>query len=371
MRVIVIGGWAPSLVNFRAPLLAEMVRRGHEVVAVAPEPDEEVAQRLNAIGVIYRSVPFYRAKIHPLADLGLILRLLRLFRDFRPNLVLSYTAKPVIYGAYAARLAGVSRYACMITGLGYAFGGAANSTGFLEKTLYVLYRLALKQAETVFFQNPDDQKLFIARSLVKAPQVTQINGSGVDTSYYAPAEISRGPTVFLLAARLLKAKGVYEFVAAARELRRRNLQADFRILGYFDEDGNPETIHPDEMKAWEAEGLITFLGRATDVRPHLAACHVFVLPSYREGTPRTVLEAMSTGRAVITTDVPGCRETVEERVNGLLVPVRDADALANAMQEFIENPELIESMGRASRRIALEKYDVDKVNRTIISRLNL
>ena len=370
-RILVIGGLADSLVNFRGILLSEMVARGHEVIACAAEDNREIADKLAAMGVRYTPLHFRRAGLNPLGDLALLFRLLRVLRQLRPDIVLCYTIKPVIYGAIACRLTGIKQCYAMITGLGYAFmGGKGLRQKWVSMLARTLYRAALTGTAGVFFQNPDDLALFIETGLLRERyKALVINGSGIDTRYFSPAALPHGPVVFLLIARLLKDKGIFEYASAAAILKQRYPEAIFRLLGPL--DPNPNAISSDQLRTWQQAGVLDYLGEAGDVRPHLAASCVYVLPSYREGTPRTVLEAMSMGRPVITTDAPGCRETVTDGDNGFLVPVKDSSALAHAMERFILTPELMPLMGARGREIACLKYDVHAVNDTILHHMNL
>jgi glycosyltransferase involved in cell wall biosynthesis len=365
LKIVVVGGAARSLVNFRGPLLEAMVSRGHEVIACAPDASEDVRGKLADMGVKYCHVPIKRAGMNPAGDLMTAFHLFCLFRRRRPDAVLGYTAKPVIWGCLAARAAGVSAAYAMITGLGYAFvGGGGLRQHAVGQVAAVLYRAALAGTKAVFFQNPDDLADFKKRNLLKnGARTVLINGSGVDLDHYPLSPLPDAP-VFLLMARLIGDKGISEYREAARRVRAKYPQARFLLAGGFDE--NPAAMSKEEIRRWQEEGNIEYLGRLEDVRPAIAQSRIYVLPSYREGTPRTVLEAMSMGRPVITTDAPGCRETVEHGVNGFLVPVKDSGALAEIMEKFIEQPSLAESMGRESRRIAEQKYDVHKVNRVIL-----
>lgn len=368
--VVVMGGYAPSLVTFRGSLLRAMVERGHRVVACAPSASAEVAGALAEMGVSFRDVPFKRTGVRPDQDLRALGALVALFREIRPDVVLGYTIKPVIWGLLAARLARVPRRFAMITGLGYAFMTEGPRARLVSEVARRLYRLSLRGADAVFFQNPDDRALFEQLRLVRGPeQGVLINGSGVEVDLYQPAPFPDGAPAFLLIGRLLGDKGVREYVEAARTVRARHPRAVFRLAGWTDE--NPSSISQRELDSWVREGVIEFLGGLADVRPAMAAASVYVLPSYREGTPRSVLEAMAMGRPVVTTDAPGCRETVRDGVNGFLVPVRDAAALAGAMERFVADPELAPAMGRESRALALEKYDVRKVNAVILRTMGL
>jgi glycosyltransferase involved in cell wall biosynthesis len=369
--IAVLGSFAESLISFRGRLLQDLIERGHRVVACAPGAPAPVVASLAAIGVTYRDVPLQRTGLRPDQDLYALCALTTLFRKLRPDVVLSYTIKPVTYGLLAARLAGVPRRFAMITGLGYTFIGAGLQAKLASAAARQLYRLSLHGAERIFFQNPDDLALFLRLRLVRrSEQAVMINGSGVDLEVFRPAVLPQGDVSFLLIARLLRDKGIREYVEAARQVRARHPRTRFHLVGRLDE-GNPAAITARELRAWETAGIVRYLGRLEDVRPALAATSVYVLPSYREGTPRTVLEAMAMGRPIVTTDAPGCRETVRHGVNGYLVPARDADALAQAMARFVEAPDLIAAMGRESRRLAEEKYDVHKVNRVILQAMGL
>lgn len=362
---MVIGGVPRSLINFRGPLLEAMAARGHEVIACAPNASEDVRGKLAEMGVEYCHVPIKRAGMNPLGDLATVYYLFSLFKRRRPDVVLGYTAKPVIWSCLAARAAGVPAAYAMITGLGYAFG---NGGGIRQKVAgriaASLYLGALAGSRAVFFQNPDDLADFKKRNLLKnSVRAVLINGSGVDLNHYPLSPLPKDP-VFLLMARLIGDKGIREYQEAARRVRAKYPLARFLLAGGFDE--NPAAISKGEIRRWQEEGDIEYLGILEDVRPSIAQSRIYALPSYREGTPRTVLEAMSAGRPIITTDAPGCRETVVHGVNGFLVPVKNPGALAEAMEKFVEQPALAESMGRESRRIAEEKYDVHKVNRVIL-----
>lgn len=371
MKVVVLGSYAPSLINFRGPLISAMVEAGHTVIGCAPGRDPAIAAALAARGAHYLPAPIQRTGTNPLFDVWSVGRLVGLLSRLRPDLVFAYTHKPVIYGAIAARLARVPRMFAMITGLGYAFTeGRQLSRRVLRQVTTTLYRTSLRSAAGVFFQNPDDLAEFRRLAIVsERHRLIRVDGSGVDLDHYGYAPPRIGRPVFLLIARLLRDKGIVEYAEAARRLRARHPEAVFRLLGPA--DGNPAAIAPAELASWQAEGVIEYLGEAADVRPHLHASTVYVLPSYREGTPRTVLEAMATGRAIVTTDAPGCRETVIAGENGFLVPVGDPGALAEAMERFIRTPELALSMGARSRQIAEEKYDVRRVNAVMLEAMGL
>lgn len=262
----------------------------------------------------------------------------------------------------------VPRRFALITGLGYAF--TAGRKGFSVWLVRHLYAFGLSGVTKVFFQNPDDQSVFRDLGLVRATTPSfVVNGSGVDLEEFRTAPILDGPATFLMIGRLLGDKGVREYANAARRVRSRHPEARFLLAGWIDE--NPDAISNEELEQWIEEGCVEFLGKLDDVRPAIAVSTVYVLPSYREGTPRTVLEAMAMGRPVITTDAPGCRQTVRDGENGFLVPVGSVDALVSAMESFIAKPPLAHSMGRASRQRAELVFDVHKVNRAILAEMGI
>lgn len=371
MRVAVVGVMAESVVSFRGDMLRSMVANGHEVLALAPENDEGVRATLAEMGVMYRSVPLRRAGLNPIRDALTVASLVRTFRRFRPDVVLVYAAKPVVYGSIAARVVGVPLRSAMITGAGSAMGGGPHvGRRMLARVLRSLYAIALRQVHVVFFQNPDDERLFRRLGLVGARHhIVLINGSGVDLARFSPEPLPPEPVTFLMIGRIIRDKGVYEYFEATRIVRRTCPEVRFQLLGQL--DSNPTAVSRAELERWRGEGTFDYLGTTSDVRPYLARAHVCVLPSYGEGMPRSVLEAMAMGRAVLTTDVPGCRETVKDGQNGLIVPARDAAALADGMLRLVAEPERLEAMGQKSRAMAEQRFDVNTVNRVILSALGL
>lgn len=375
MKILLIASLADSLINFRGSLITALKDKGLDVHIAAPDLPQAspVLLRLRAMGLTVHQVPMSRTGTNPLFDLTTAWALWRLVRLISPQLVLGYTIKPVIYGTLAAWIAGVPKRFALITGLGYAFQGNGERKR-LRAIVHTLYRLALGRTNMVFFQNTDDFSLLQKCGILQThTSVCIVNGSGVDLDNFAEKPITEaalaGPVRFLLIARLMGDKGIREYVQAARILKRSYPQVQCAIAGWI--DSNPDSITKDELDSWLSDGSIEFLGRLDDVRPALERCNVYVLPSYREGTPRTVLEAMAVGRAIVTTDAPGCRETVVDGDNGYLVPVQDAAALAQAMARFIDEPTLQASMGRRSRQMAEEKYDVHKVNAVMLKGMGL
>jgi glycosyltransferase involved in cell wall biosynthesis len=372
-KFLLIAGLSESLLNFRGPLIAALQARGFQVHVAAPDwpQGHHTCLQLETQGLTVHNTHMRRTGTNPIGDLATLWALWRLMHRVQPQFVMGYTIKPVIYGSLAAWLAGVPRRFALITGLGYAFQGEGEGQrGRLQALVQRLYALALSRVNLVFFQNPDDEALFRGRGIL-APGTPScvVNGSGVDVASFAVVPLPLGPPRFLLIGRLLGDKGVREYAQAASRIRARHPECHFDLVGWLDE--NPNAIKQAELDAWVSAGTVRFLGRMTDVRPAIANCSVYVLPSYREGTPRTVLEAMAMGRAIITTDAPGCRETVVHEDNGLLIPVKSASALEQAMMRFIEDPALAQRMGLRGRLMAEDKYDVHKVNAVMLREMGI
>lgn len=371
-RMAIISSQAFSLVNFRGPLIRELTAQGIGVVALAPDYTPELRSQVQALGAEALDYSLDRAGMNPIRDAVDTLRLARILRRIRPQVTLGYFAKPVVFGTIAAWLACVPLRIAMIEGLGYAFMRDETARSIprdlLRRIVTGLYRFALGKAARVILLNKDDIRDLCDAGVLKASKAILIPGIGVDLDAFRPAPVVTEPLTFMLVARLLREKGVYDFVDAARTVR--SLHPDVRFVLVGGKDANPGSVSDDQLTAWQAEGVVEWTGPVPDVRPYLAGASVFVLPSYyREGVPRSTQEAMAMGRPVITTDAPGCRETVDEGVNGFLVPVRRPAALAQAMQRFIAEPSLIATMGAASRRLAEERFDVRRLNRQMLAAL--
>ncbi|QTP53346.1 glycosyltransferase family 4 protein [Billgrantia sulfidoxydans] len=368
-RVLVIGGTARSLSNFRGPLLKLLGERGHRIVAAA-HPDasaEGVRRELAALSIPFEPLAIGRGGLDPLEDWRTARAIRALIARHAPEVLIAYTAKPVIYAGLAVRDQPGVRFHPMITGLGYAFSEARGAKrSLLHALLTRLYRRALANAHTTIFQNPDDQALFRECGLLSpTARSAVVDGSGVDVDLFPPRPLPREP-VFLMLARLMVEKGVRVYVEAARLVHERYPQARFQLAGAL--DPNPSSVRPEELAAWQAAGDIEYLGKLESVQAALAGCRCYVLPSwYREGIPRSVLEAMATGRPIITTDSPGCRETVEPGINGWRVEPRSARALADAMLALIEADDTaVAAMARASLEQVERRYDVRRVNRQLL-----
>jgi len=369
MRLAVIGNDPHYLVNFRGRLISDLAQRGHEVHALAPNLTGTALRSVQALGATGWSYPLQRQGINPIRDVVTLRGLVRILRDLHVDAAFTYTIKPLVYGAMASAIVRVPHRVAMVTGVGSAFTSRRSARDHLVHVVAKnLYRYALAGQSVVFFQNPDDEALFRRLGLLpEGADVRLVNGSGIDLGEFVPSPPPTSPITFTLVARLHREKGVREFAEAAGLVRRRHPDSRFVLVGPFEE--HPNAIRREEVDRWQSEGVLSHLGFLSDVRPVLRDTSVYVLPSYREGTPRSVLEAMAVGRAIITSDAPGCRETVQPGVNGVLVPVGDARALAEAMSLFVEDTQRIETMGEASRALAERKYDVARVNATLIRAL--
>ncbi len=367
-KFLLVASDADSLINFRGPLLNALMKAGLEVHAAAPSIYASKSRsKLESMGVNIHEVKMKRTGKNPLTDTKTIYDLWKLMNKIKPNYYLGYTHKPVIYGLFAAWLAGVPFRYALITGLGFTF---QSNIFWLNLIVRFLYRMALKNTHKVFFQNPDDENLFLDQRIINYDdkKTFVVNGSGVNLKDFHFTPIPKNIN-FLLIARLLKDKGVQEYFEAAHIVKKKYPEARFGVVGWIDD--NPSAINQEELDYQIKRGSIEFYGRLDDVKPAIANCSVYVLPSYREGTPRTVLEAMAMGRPIITTDAPGCRETVEDGKNGFLIPVKSVDKLADCMMKFIDKPELITLMGTKSRSIAETKYDVNLINKSMMQEMDL
>ena len=379
MKFLMISSFLPSVLNFRGKLLESIHQQGFEIHIIAPDFSSFSTEheKLLDLGYCVHEIRMQRTGTNPVADLKTLGSMYVLIKKIKPDYVLSYTIKPVIYGTLAAWLAKVPHRYALITGLGYAFQNVEQHSkrSIFQKLVHGLYQQALSRSHKAFFQNPDDLKLFQDLKLLSSntPAVV-VNGSGVNVTDFnvlplPQNEQQQAKISFLLIARLLIDKGVREYVHAAEIIKRRYPHVEFNLVGWI--DTNPTAVTQAELDHWINSNTLKYWGKLSDVRPAIAESSVYVLPSYREGTPRTVLEAMAMGRAIITTNAPGCRETVTDGDNGFLVEVKSVESLAKAMEKLILQPELIAKMGQRSREIALHKYDVHQVNKHMMQEMDL
>lgn len=372
MKIAVVSNGAASLLNFRGPLLETMLRQGHEVLALAPDYDDVSRRSIEELGATPVDFDLSRSSLNPLHDVSTLINLRRLFRFHQPTVVLSYFLKPVIYGTLAAWAAAVPRRYALIEGLGFAFTptGKTDLKRLVVRTIVTrLLRLSLSKALKVIVLNPDDAFDLIEAKMVKHDQLEVLGGIGVDLDEWAFSMPPTQPVTFILVARLLWDKGILEYVQAAQIVKQTCPEVRFILVGGLDD--NPSAVPRAEVERWLSDGILDAWPGHTAVRPWLQRASVFVLPSYREGVPRSTQEAMALGRPVITTDVPGCRETVIDSVNGFLVPRGDAFRLAEAMHRFLSDPALIIQTAAQSRKLAEERFDVKTQNGKLLAWMGL
>lgn len=366
--IVIVGD--RDVARFRGWLIEDMVAARHRVVVCGPA-EAKLAGAITDLGAEYIPIPLDQKGMNPIRDIVDTVRLAWVIRRAGANVALSHSTKQNVLGPVAAKLAGVRERYAMIEGLGYAFaGGTELKRRFLRTVVGLALRTSLRLCPAIFVLNEEDEQVVRAAGLVGSGQrVVRINGTGIDLSEYAYAPMPEGPPVFLLIGRLMREKGIFEFIEAARRLKPRFQACRFQILG--PEDSNPGAVSRRQLADWLADGVVEYPGKTDDVRPFLRSCTTFVLPSYREGMPRTIMEAMAIGRPIVTTDVAGCRDTTVDKVNGFVVPPRDSAALAFAMQKLIKDPSLGIRMGAASRAIAEKRFDVKKVNAEVLRTMNL
>ena len=367
MKFLLISPKNRTVYNFRGDLIKNIILEGYEVVVTGPDVVD--VDKIEMLGARFVEIPMNKTGTNIVGDMNYCRALRRLMKKEQPDAILGYTVKPVIYGAIAAKLAGVRNINCMVTGGGYTFTATTLKARILGVIVRTLYRIGFSCADHVIFQNPDDLEEFTQKGLCKREKCHVVNGSGVNVDHYTVEPFPERTTFFMLS-RFLKSKGVQEYLQAAELMKQSHPEARFCILGKY-ETAMQDAVSQEFVEDFIRRGIVERFDETSDVRPYYAMSSVYVLPSYREGTPRTVLEAMSMGRPIITTDTQGCRETVVDGKNGYLVPIKDIKALADKMTEFIENPGLIRLMGLESRKYVSEKFDVKIVNSDMIRIMQL
>lgn len=368
MKIIIIGGLASSLVNFRGHLISSLIKDGHEIVTMAAYTDKVNTNKIESLGCRFNPFPLQRNGLNPLSDVYALFKLFLALKRERPDIVISYTIKPIIFSGLLSHFLPKYRFFALVTGLGFAFQSDNWKKSILFKVATFLYRISLTNVQKVIFQNLDNKKTFLDLGLVRENKTEIINGSGVDLNYFEVLDFPSNLN-FLMISRLLGDKGVREFIEASNMVKKDYPEVTFKLVG--PEDPSPDGISESEIKNLNKYGGVTFHGETSDVRPFLKGCSIFVLPSYHEGMPRTILEAMASSRPILTTDVPGCRETVINGKNGWLVKKGSAQELAERMMWFINNKNLLLHMGKESRIIAEKQFDVKDVNSKLFSILEL
>lgn len=368
--IVFIGTIASSIYDFRADLIRSLLKQGHQIYAFISQYNAEDVNKIEQLGAIPVTYTLNRGGLNPLADIVATYQLLKKIKNISPDVVFSYFSKPVIFGTLAAKLAKVPRVIGMLEGLGYTFTeqpeGLSHKTKFIRYIQVFLYKIALPMLDKLVFLNPDDPKDLLETYSIKVKKVVILGGIGLNLQEYSyqPVEDISLPIKFLFIGRLLKEKGIHEFVQAAKLVKKQYPKTQFTILGQID-TFNIGALQQEELDDLIASCVVEYQGQVNNVKDWIANSHVFVLPSYREGVPRSTQEAMAIGRAIITTDVPGCRETVIQNRNGFIIPKWDSKTLAEYMIYFIENPKQIRCMGDESYKIAVDKFDAEKVNQRL------
>lgn len=368
MKIIVLSSHTPSLFWFRMDMMEDFIKAGHSVIAVGPADELQWQNKFLEKGIEYLNVNVSRNGLNPLHDYQTYLELKTLFSKIKPDKIFVYQAKTIIYGAIAAKQNEISEVYPLVAGLGSIFRGTGLKNKILKTVLSKQYKYAFRFCKTVFFQNNDDLHEFVSAGIIQSEKTVIINGSGVNLEKFVPQPLPEKPA-FLYIGRLLKDKGIVEYLEACKAIKKEFPEVKCLLVGPF--DSNPSALKPQELQYYIDSGAIKYFGEQNDVRPFISKCSVYVLPSYHEGTPKTVLEAMAMARPVITTDAPGCRETVIDGKNGFLVPIKNSKAVAEKMEWFITNLFEIERMGMESLKICQKKFDVKKVNLEMIQHMDL
>jgi glycosyltransferase involved in cell wall biosynthesis len=368
LKILIIGAEPFSLIQFRGDLIKELIARDFEVIVMANNATPNQISELADYGARYVNYFVSRSSINPFTDIKTLASLLKHFYSEKPDYVLGYTIKPVIWGNIASMFFPKLKFISMITGLGFAFGSNKGIFRlFIKFMASSLYKIALSQSIAVIFQNKDDRQSFIDQNLIRDNKTHVVQGSGVNLNKFSFTSFKvKGDNLsFLMVSRLLGEKGVREFIEAAKIIKSTHKSAEFILIGPV--DSSPDGIPLSEVLEHDKAGIICYKGEVSDVRPFMAECSVFVLPSYHEGMPRAVLEAMAIGRPIITTNAPGCRETVTPGINGFLINKCDIDDLVKKMIWFIDSPGKIKEMGQHSRDMVAKRFDVNHVNNDIIN----
>ena len=368
MHVAILMNTAWGVKTLRSDLIRFLQSRQHHVSVISRADSATID--LRHMGVSFENWVVARSGLNPFREGLSLLRLRRMLARIQPDLILCFTPKAILLGSLAARAVPTIQVFSVFAGLGFLFGSDTALLRVLAPAIRFLFHHSLKNNHVVFFQNPDDLELFVTRRIIPRTRTCRLYGSGVDTRRFAPDTMraNRRETIFLMISRLIVTKGVLDFIEAAKILKRARYPARFRILGAFDD--HPTAVDRNTIQTAVDSGTIEYCGTTHDVVPYLHDADVFVLPSYyREGTPRSALEALATAKPIITTDSPGCRETVIHARNGYMVPARDPVALAGAMRKLVGNHTQIRTMGNSSRKLAEELYDVDKINAHLWSQI--
>ena len=367
MKVVISASKGNSLIGFRGKLITEWIKHDCEVICTSIEDKDEMESAIKDLGASYRQIKGNRTGTGFLEGIKMIRDYKIMFREEQPDIAFLYMSKPIAFGGIGAILSHVKHIYVFVTGLEIAFYSKGVKNAIVRFVLKTLFRFVHKRADKVFFMNQDDYNAFLKMGLVKKEQARFVNGSGIDLNHYSPKPMPEIDSVGMVG-RLVWSKGVGEFIEAAKIVHESHPDVEFFIVGGYDK--NPESLTEKEIDCINKQGDIKLYGYQNDVRPFVEKCSIFVLPSYHEGNGRSIVEAEAMGRPIVTTQAPGCRETVEDGVNGFLVPVKDGKRLAEAINKLLDNPDLKKKMAKESVRVS-KKFDVNEVNRIFLTEMNL
>jgi len=368
MKIAVLSSHAPSLFWFRMDMMQEFINNGHTVVALGADPEADWKDKFREYNIDYRQLHVERNGINPYKDIKTLAELCRFMKKEKPDKVFTYQAKTVIYGSIAAKLNDITDVYPLIAGLGSIFRGTGTKNKIVKTIMRIEYKIACSCSKKVFFQNNDDKNEFVSNGLTNADKTVIINGSGVNLEKFQPVPLPSEPA-FLFIGRLIKDKGIMEYLEACKIVKSQHPKIRCLLVGPY--DSNPSALKPEELRPYIDDGIVEYFGEQSDVRPFIAQCSTYMLPSYHEGTPKTVLEAMAMGRSIITSDAPGCRETVNEGENGYLIAVRNIQGLVEKMEYLMLNSDITREMGERSLKLVREKYEVSIVNKSIMNAMGL
>lgn len=370
MKIFIIGNVASMMINFRRELILEFIRCQFEVYCLVSDYDEKSREAIKNLGAIPIDYSLNSKGLNPLKDIVALFDLIKIIKQYKPDVVFSFFVKPVIFGAIAAKITKVSRIVGMIEGLGGAFtkhkNGQSLKTKLIRYIQIMLYKISLPLLDKLIFLNKDDENDLVKKYKINVKNIQILGPIGIDLDKFKYSVAPMKPVSFIFIARLLAEKGVFEYLEAAKIIKQKYKDTKFYILGSFDE-ANPFGLKKQELQKYLKNDIVVYPGFVNDVNRWIEKSSVFVLPSYREGYPRSTQEAMSIGRAVITTNSVGCKEGVIDGVNGFLIPPYDYKFLANKMEYFIQNPNEINKMGLESRKIAEQNFDIHKINKRLIN----
>ena len=359
-KMILLSGSGDTVAWFRLEFLNEFILRSYKVYVLAPGIRDDLKPQLEEMGVEFIEIKLDRKGFDVLNLALSVIELRKLFKDIQPDIIFSYTHKAILSGALAAKMSGFSNIFSLITGTGHIFDGRTLKERFIRNIGSLALKLALKFNKLVFFQNIDDKNLFLKNNIAKPQQARLVNGSGVNLDNFTKLKEKGVAPIICFAGRLIKEKGVYEFISAARLLRQKNINARFLLAGSLD-NKNPSSLSQKDLDRIKNEGYVEVLGYQKDIPALYEKSHIVCLPSYREGFPKALIEAAAAGRAVVTTDVPGCRDAVVPNKTGLIVPVKNTEKLAWAIQWLIEHSKERVAMGKAGRELAVKEFSIEKI----------